>query len=143
MKPLIYLASPYWHEQEVIRLARSNMVKRKTAELLEMGVLVYSPICHNVEVAKHLPTILRHSHDFWMAVDLPMLSRCNELWVLQLAEWQLSRGIAAEIEHAKSLSLPIRYIDYADSAFERNTDLPQQAAEELRSGSAPAARGLD
>lgn len=107
---LIYLASPYWHHWEEVREKRVELVQRKTAELLYQGYAVYSPIAHNAGLAYYLPPSVRHSHDFWLEIDLIILRRCDELWVLTLLEWQLSQGIAREIEEAKTLSLPIRYI---------------------------------
>lgn len=142
-KPLIYLASPYWHEQEVIRLTRANMVKKKTAELMENGYVVFSPICHAVNIAPHLPAALRNSHDFWMGIDLPILRVCAEFWVLTLHEWQLSVGITRELEEAKLLHKPIRYIEYVDPTLGRNPNSGYATEENLRPGAATAARGLD
>lgn len=128
---LIYLASPYWHENPWMRKGRVQLVQKKTAELLYQGYAVYSPIAHNAGLAYYLPPSVRHSHDFWLEIDLIILRRCNELWVLTLLEWQLSRGVAREIEEAKTLSLPIRYISMEiplEPKNRRNRNQPDKAA---------------
>lgn len=139
----IYLASPYWHEREIIRIARVNMVRKKTAALMEEGYVVYSPICHNHPVAAHLPSVLRHSHDFWMKQDLVILNRADELWVLTLDDWQVSRGVTKEIEFAKIAHKPIRYIAYDELAHRSDPDLPNEAAPLVRSEVAAGPRGFD
>jgi hypothetical protein len=110
MKPLIYLGSPYWHESELIRLARATQTRQAVARFMLEGHLIYSPIAHNDGVHRYLPEDLRHSHEFWMSVDLPMLARCDELWVLQLAGWEDSRGLKREIEDMTKWKKKIQYV---------------------------------
>lgn len=128
---LIYLASPYWHESAWMRKGRVELVQQKTAELLYQGYVIYSPIAHNAELARYLPPSIRNSHGFWLGLDLVILRRCDELWVLTLLEWKLSRGVLCEIEEAKKLSLPIRYISMEvplEPANRRNRNQPNKAA---------------
>lgn len=110
MKPLIYLASPYWHEDEIVRLARATQTRQKTAQLLVAGNVVYSPIVHNESLVKFLPEGLRHDHDFWMGIDLPVLQRCDQLWIYMLDGWKESRGVQREIEFAKQADKTLNYI---------------------------------
>ena len=132
MKGFIYLASPYWHESESIRLSRVYQVRQKTAELLGQGFVVYSPILHNHQLAHMLPEAIRHSHDFWMGVDLPILSQASALWILCIDGWQTSAGIAAEVVHASNLALSILYLKEGvvsvDPALRTNRYFLEQAA---------------
>lgn len=113
-KPIIYLASPYWHEQETIRISRVYLTQLIVAKLLSEGNIIYSPICHNAPLAKFIPDVLRHDHGFWMGIDLPILAKADFLWVLTLDGWSKSRGVAREIEFALSLNMPITYLAGGD-----------------------------
>ena len=44
--------------------------------------------------------------DLAIGMDLRLLERCDELWV---CGDEISEGMAAEIEYAKSACIPIRY----------------------------------
>jgi hypothetical protein len=49
--------------------------------------------------------------DFWLDQDLDILSRCNELVVYRMKDWEQSRGIKREIAFAEDRGIPVRYID--------------------------------
>lgn len=49
--------------------------------------------------------------EFWRQYDKAIISRCSELWVLTLPGWSESVGVAAEIEIANRLSIPVRYVE--------------------------------
>jgi hypothetical protein len=48
---------------------------------------------------------------FWSRYDTAMLSGASELWVYTMDGWENSKGVSAEIEIAKSLKLPIKFIN--------------------------------
>lgn len=145
MSGFIYLASPYWHPDETIRLARVVQTKQKVAELLCQGFIIYSPIVHNHQLARLLPEEIRHNHDFWMGIDLPFLSRAKELWILCLDGWEASRGISDEVAHARSLSISILYLKEGavsvDPTLGTNRYIREQAAQGILPGSSAGTRG--
>lgn len=104
---MIYLASPYTHPEPAVMQRRFEQVRHVTALLLCANNHVYSPIvhCHPIAIAHQLP----RDFAFWNQYNLHMLSLAERLWVLQLPCWGASTGVAAEIAHAQSLSLPISY----------------------------------
>lgn len=106
---MIYLASPYTHKDPAVMEARYLAVCDSLVELMQEGKVVVSPIvhCHHLAVNYALP----RSHDFWLAYDLAILDRCDELFVLKLPGWGDSKGVTAEIAHAKLKNIPIKYID--------------------------------
>ncbi len=106
---MIYLASPYTHENPAVRQTRFEQVCRATAYLMRRGHHVFSPIAHSHPVAEHgaLPT----DFGYWEAYDREMIHGCAEVWVLRLDGWESSRGVAAEIALADELDKPIRYLD--------------------------------
>jgi len=102
----IYLASPYSSPNSTARNSRVEIASIIAARLMEQGYVVFSPITHGHAVADHLHNKNAHSHEFWMAQCLPMLEACDWLIVLPMDGWRESRGIAAEMEFAKTKGIP-------------------------------------
>lgn len=48
---LIYLASPYNHPDEKVRIERFKEIVKISARLMKRGWIVYSPIVHNHPIA--------------------------------------------------------------------------------------------
>jgi hypothetical protein len=102
---MIYLASPYTHENENVMENRYDKTRKVTEFLLSRGLPVYSSIVYG----HHLK--LPHMWEFWKAFDLDMITLCDIIIVLTLDGWKESIGVQAEIEHAKSLGRVILYIE--------------------------------
>ena len=108
---MIYLASPYSHPDAPMREARFRDVCRAAARLMREGHVVFSPIAHGHPIAAYgLPTDWR----FWEPFDREQLERCDELVVLTLAGWRESKGVQAEIQIARELGKPVRFLDPED-----------------------------
>lgn len=110
---MIYLASPYSHEDETVRLDRFHSVCHVAAELMGRGELVFSPIAHTHSIAK--VGALPLGWEFWKRLDQRFLVMCDSVWVLTLAGWEESVGVQAEIEMATRMEMQITYTDL--SAF--------------------------
>lgn len=119
-EPLIYLASPYQHKDEKVRLDRVERVTVAAGKLMQLGYCVYSPIVHShhIAVAVELPK----GWDYWKKHDLVMLSRCQSLAVLQLDGWHNSVGIKGEMEFARNNSIPIMYLE-EEFNYDGNTQI--------------------
>lgn len=110
---IIYLAVPYtWNPDKAFEIAN-----KMAAKLMKEGHIVFSPISHSHPVADYLDSSLRTSQKFWMYQDLPILERCDELWVIEMGEngqklISNSKGCISEIKKAKDLRKPVRYIRY-------------------------------
>lgn len=104
---LIYCASPYSHPDPEVRLARYWAAVTKAAELMKAGENIFSPIAHTHEIGLILGDSVDHS--FWMAQDKEILRRCDKLLVLMLPGWSESKGVAEEIEFARSIGIPVEY----------------------------------
>jgi hypothetical protein len=103
---VIYLASPYSHQQAQIREQRYRDACQATAALLRAGQNVFSPIVHGHPLTAYgLPT----DWQYWEAFDRELISCCNELYVLTIDGWQESVGVTAETMIATELDRPIRY----------------------------------
>lgn len=106
---MIYLASPYSHEDPRIMNQRFEDVCRIAAELISQGLVVFSPIAHSASIATRakLPT----NWEFWMEQDLPFLKCCSRLMVCDTMQgWAASKGIAEEIKVAGELDIPVEYL---------------------------------
>ena len=110
---MIYLASPYTHNDPKVEEARYQFACLATGRLIKEGQHVYSPIAHSRAIAQQ--TDLPTDFGFWAAYDTDMISKCDEVVVLTLNGWKESKGVQAEINIARALNKPIRYQNYCDS----------------------------
>jgi len=108
-KQLIYLASPYSHDDPAIREQRFNDVARIAALLFSRGEFVFSPILHSHPMAElhDLP----NDWEFWQSYDRLMLSRCDVMYILMINGYLESLGVDAERDTAIDCDIPIVYID--------------------------------
>ena len=100
---MIYLASPYSHDDPKVREARFQAVCRVAGRLMREGVHVFSPIAHTHPIA--LAGDLPKGWDFWAEFDRQMVQACEELWILRLPGWEMSTGVQAEIKLAKDFHM--------------------------------------
>lgn len=102
-----YLASPYTHDDQSVVERRVSQAMEYTADQLNQGIYVYSPIvhCHELATLHSLPT----DADFWWGFNSTMIRSCKELIVLQLDDWLKSKGVKQEINYAEFLGIPVRH----------------------------------
>lgn len=104
---MIYLASPYSHNDPAIREQRFWAACQAAAAMLRDGQVVFSPIVHSHPlVAFGLPTVWSS----WERIDRAYLERCDEIVVLMLDGWEASVGVGAEIGIARTLGKPVRFL---------------------------------
>ena len=107
-RTVIYLASPYNHDDPNVQELRYWEACRAAAQMMRAGWLVFSPIAHSHPIARFgLPG----DFAFWETLDKAWIDRCDELVVLTISGWRDSVGVTAEIEYARQRGLPIRYVD--------------------------------
>ena len=119
-----YLATPYSVVHPIsaqqainVRDMRYRRACKMAAELMKNGELVFCPIAHShaIEVIGMPGEV--NSGDFWLKQDFAILQHAKELIVFKMDGWDKSHGVAAEIQFAKDLNIPIRYLD--DKVFKR------------------------
>ncbi|HOD81766.1 MAG TPA: DUF1937 family protein, partial [Phycisphaerae bacterium] len=71
---MVYLCSPYSHNDPAVRQWRFDAACRATAAMLKAGLMVFSPIVHSHPVAACGLDAM--DHRFWMRVDRPYLDWC-------------------------------------------------------------------
>lgn len=122
MPEYFYLASPYTHKRASRRDLRAAQVTDVCARLYDEGRHGFCPIAHSHVVALRMSNIAyRESYAHWMRIDLPILRTCEVLYVLTLAGWQDSIGVAREIREANDYCIPVRYINIIGKI----TDFPE------------------
>ena len=107
---IIYLASPYTHEDNEVMLSRFEAAVDYVHQSLTdfPFYTIYSPVVHYHPLAeRHL---LPRDYEFWNKRNTDVICVAKELWVLALDGWKDSVGIKAEVEYAESLGIPISYI---------------------------------
>lgn len=108
-KPLIFLASPYNHPNESVRLARFRAAAVAGGKLVDQGNLVYCPIAHSHPMANEISEDFL-GHNYWMEMNNFYLSKSDILAILCIKGWQESEEIRHELELAHKLGKPAIYI---------------------------------
>lgn len=109
-KERFYLACPYTHEDEDVRIERFEAVTQEAANLTAKGLLVYSPITEGHLLAEYAALPVEFA--YWEAKCKSFLENwATTLCVLCLDGWKESRGVQAEIALAEILGLDILYFE--------------------------------
>ena len=117
MSDLIYLASPYTHEDAGVMEMRFEMACTQAVEMMGAGMIVFSPIahCHPLSDWHDLPG----DWEYWQRFDEAILKACGKLVVLKLDGYEHSAGIAAEVMIAKRLGIPVEWWEFGDIQGEK------------------------
>jgi len=113
----IYLAIPYTGNEN------SSFIKanRIAAKLMNEGHIVFSPISHSHSIDSQCD--LDKKWEFWKKQDESFIEWCDELYVVMLNGWKESVGVNAEMEIAKRLGKPIKYIEYKTEPINGKTNI--------------------
>ena len=111
MSRLLYLASPYSHPDPSVKDQRFREACRVAGNMMKRGDVVFAPIPHSHSIEQCFSDGKAEGGEFWLRQDFAVLRHCAELVVLMLPGWDASKGVAAEIDFANTINLPIRYID--------------------------------
>lgn len=107
---LIYLASPFTHEDKDVMIQRFEIVSKVACHLIgNRKFHVFSPIAHSWPIAKQgdLPT----DWEYWEENCKLFVSRCQELWIVMIPGWETSTGVLAERDYAREIGLNIKYVE--------------------------------
>jgi len=106
---MIYLATPYTHDDSRVMQSRFETACEVTARLMQEGHVVFSPIAHShpIAISQELP----RDWSFWKKIDEEFIAACEEVWVVRMDGYETSRGVQAEIHVAENLGKKVRFID--------------------------------
>jgi hypothetical protein len=102
-KSLIYLASPYTHEEKSVRQYRYEVAKRVTKRLIDDNYRIFSPIVYTHNMANENEV----EFDKWLDLDICMINRSNALAVLPLPGYEISKGVLHEVDYANNINIPL------------------------------------
>lgn len=105
---MIYLASPYTHEDPEVMQERYEKAALCLTNMMKEGYIVYSPIvhCHEIAVKYDLPK----DFDFWMRQDIGVLRHCEKMYVIAIPGYQESKGVNFEKEFCEQAGIPVVHI---------------------------------
>ena len=113
---MIYLASPYSHPEESIRIQRYDLAVAALVEFIKIGKLVYSPIaqCHICVTRHNLPA----GSAYWERYNNNFIERSDAVYVLCIDGWAESKGIRGEVAWAMLRGVPIEFYTFCDNKLE-------------------------
>jgi len=118
MKELVYLASPYSHQDSNIREERFQLACEYAARLFMHGFLCLSPIAHTHPIAKHIHG--DHSWSMWAEFDIRLIDICDSVCFAMIDGWKTSIGMQEEYKYAKKNH---KVIYLMDSLFQLRNDI--------------------
>lgn len=114
-----YVASPYSHPETKVREQRYRETRDWIANHFKLyrSPVLFSPIVHCHDMVK--ANKLKGDAATWNYYNLTMLKGSTALWVLKLPGWSTSKGIqgdhatglVGELEYAKQLNKPVKFIE--------------------------------
>ncbi len=103
---MIYLASPHNDPSYQVKYLRYIQVVEYTAWLLDLGLLVTSPIAHS-KIIEGFRQQDVSTFTEWRDLDLHWITMCSSFGILMLEGWDKSDGVQQELAHAKRCRKPI------------------------------------
>ena len=74
------------------------------------GIPIFCPITHAFPL-QQFGGLTSRDHDYWMAFDRPFMDAAAGLIVVKMASWDLSSGVAYEIDVFREAGKPIFYME--------------------------------
>jgi hypothetical protein len=103
-----YVASPYRKYGAGIEMAARHAAQL-CAELVDRGVEVYSPIVLSHEYARY--SKIDPMDERWLVIGRPIMAAACGIIVLKMAGWDMSSGVAGEMDWFKQHKRPIYLLD--------------------------------
>lgn len=102
---MIYIASPYSHPIDAVRIQRYKQVREFTDRLIKLGFVAFSPIAYCHPIAERIG----HATDAktWFRFNMSMLRRAEAMYVLRLQGWEQSVGLQQELTMCRALDIVV------------------------------------
>lgn len=110
---LVYLASPYYHDNSYVMQERYEAVSHAVMLLTTAGISAISPVTV-YHPFKKLDYKFNQTDSDLSKVCSSILYHCDAMYVLTLNGWKDSIGVKAEVEMARGLFMPVRYYSTED-----------------------------
>lgn len=109
LKEVIYVASPYSHEDPLIVEENFKKVSEISSKIVANGDVAISPITYGHTLIQFTP--MRPDWEFWTSFCLSLLLKCDKILVCDTMEgWERSKGVEAEISFARDHNIEIEFL---------------------------------
>ena len=105
---LVYVATPFTHDETVVENNRAALVGLVSAKLELAGISVFSPITHSEGLRKYAE--FDGTYETWKKTDRLFVQKLDEIWILKIKGWRESEGVTDEIAWAVGHCKPVKYI---------------------------------
>lgn len=110
---IIYVASPFTHDDESIKEYRKQINEKVCSHLIKNGFCAISPIAYGcMLIDKHW--LINDDFTYWELFCLTLLKKSDMMYIVRLDGWDKSIGVLSEIDFALKNSIPIMFIDPID-----------------------------
>ena len=107
---MIYLATPYIHEDKKVCEARALAVTKAAAHFMDKGEVIYSPITHGHAIHPYMDQAAG-DHKFWLNQCYFYVTNSTAIYVLGTEGWSVSKGVRWEVETAFAFNIPVFLVD--------------------------------
>ena len=104
-----YVAAPYTHPSDDVRLLRVRQSALACRRMVLEGANPYSPLVHCDSIERLTGTTV--PYDTWIRHCLAMLGKAQTFYILCLPGWKESKGLGIEKEFAMHHGIPIGYLN--------------------------------
>ncbi len=116
---LVYIAAPYLHKNKMVMQLRHEIINNICTKIIaKYNYSIFSPISHGhnipVTLSDQAELVGYNVVDYWMEVDLKILTNCSNMFVLMIDGWRESEGVLREIKFCKEHSIEVSFIDVAE-----------------------------
>ena len=110
MSELIYIASPYTHDDPKKVVENFEGITKYVAIKVAAGEVLISPITygHTLLDYKEMPS----SWEFWQNFCFSLLINCDRVRVVKMPGWDESTGVAEEVSFARGRGIPVEYVEF-------------------------------
>lgn len=105
---MFYLATPYTDSDPDIVEKRFSVITQITAELMNHGHIIFSPVTHGHPIACAGADKVHYAT--WLMHGLKILHSCDKLLVAELPGWDKSTGVLAEMQYARNFGICIEHL---------------------------------
>lgn len=131
MKGLYYFAHPYTARDKRAEEANFRLCCIRSAKLITMGYMVYSPICHTHPIHMAWPPFLENDErQLWIGLDNLIMAETKFDGIILAPGWQKSRGCCAEKVAFEQQAKPILFYGDIVTVGSGSVDVPASQVEQ-------------
>jgi hypothetical protein len=108
----IFISAPYSHPDKDVILSRVDTLVHVVGKYMEQQLVPMCPIIHSHPILEKFD--LTSDWSYWEKSCTLFLHGARRMDIIMLDGWKDSTGIKGEIEIAKSMNIPVNFIDHTN-----------------------------